>query len=337
MEGTPRVTVLMPVYNGEKYLRPAIDSILDQSFENFELLVINDGSTDNSMGILKGYTDPRIRLIHNEQNLKLIKTLNKGIELAKGEYIARMDCDDISAIYRLEMQVDFLDRNPQVGLLGSNAIIISKAGKKLYCANYPSSHFTITWALCFYCPIVHPSVMIRKDIIQRYGGYDESKLHTEDYHLWCKMSREIRFGNLPVPLLYLRKHDLNISNENYVQHIINASLVNQEHLFSLTGEQIDIGTIKCLRYRTCQSLETRVMASRLIQLILKQFKQGQNIPDGDLHLVNNDASLRMFALVAPYIYHPRTWKILADALIADPLVIIRAIKLLTLRMFRKTK
>ena len=107
----PMVTVLMSVYNGEKFLKEAMDSILTQTFTDFEFLIINDGSTDNSVKIIESYNDSRIRLINNEKNLKLIASLNKGISLARGKYIARMDCDDISSPMRLEKEVDFLENS----------------------------------------------------------------------------------------------------------------------------------------------------------------------------------------------------------------------------------
>src|SRR5580698_9685158 len=108
----PKVTVLMPVYNGEKYIKEALESILQQTFIDFEFLIINDGSTDNSVSIIKSFNDNRIRLIHNEKNSGLVYSLNKGIGLSNGEYIARMDCDDVSIPERLEKQVGFLNSNP---------------------------------------------------------------------------------------------------------------------------------------------------------------------------------------------------------------------------------
>ncbi len=119
MKEKPRVTVLMSVYNGEKYLREAIDSILNQTFKDFEFLIIDDGSTDSSADIIRSYTDFRIRLIQNEKNIGLTRSLNKGLKLAKGEYIARMDVDDISLPIRFEKQVSFLDKYEDVKLVGS--------------------------------------------------------------------------------------------------------------------------------------------------------------------------------------------------------------------------
>ena len=114
-----QVTVLMPVYNAEQYLREAIGSILHQTFTDFEFIIINDGSTDRSEEIIKSYTDTRIRYYKNESNLKLIATLNKGFDLAGGKYIARMDADDISLPNRLQLQFELMEKNPEVGLCGT--------------------------------------------------------------------------------------------------------------------------------------------------------------------------------------------------------------------------
>ena len=119
-----KLTVLMPVYNAEKYLKPALESILNQTYKDFEFLIIDDGSTDKSLEIIKSYNDSRIRLIGHEQNQKLIATLNEGIKLAQGEYIARMDADDISAPERLQKQMEFLEKHPATVVLGCDFQII---------------------------------------------------------------------------------------------------------------------------------------------------------------------------------------------------------------------
>ena len=125
-----KATVLMPVYNAEKYVAEAIDSILNQTFNDFEFLIINDGSTDNSLDIIKSYDDPRITIINNETNLGLSHTLNKGIELARGEYIIRMDADDISLSIRLEKQIEFMDSNQHIGICGSWIQTFDKSGNQ---------------------------------------------------------------------------------------------------------------------------------------------------------------------------------------------------------------
>jgi glycosyltransferase involved in cell wall biosynthesis len=128
---SPKVTVLMSVYNGEEHLREAIDSILNQTYKNFEFLIIDDGSTDGSVNIIRSYLDPRIRLIKNKKNIGITRSLNKGLKLARGEYIARMDDDDIAFPERLEKQVRFLNEHVNVGLVGGSDITINGVGDEI--------------------------------------------------------------------------------------------------------------------------------------------------------------------------------------------------------------
>ena len=165
----PKVTVLMPVFNGERYLQEAIASILGQTFTDFELLIIDDGSTDKSTGIIKSFTDKRIQLVKNVQNIGLIKTLNKGIDLANGEYIARMDCDDISLSQRLEKQVNFLNRHPETSVVACHIVQINSDGKEsgswqdeMTANSFSEIRSTITRTNC----IAHPSIIMRKNIAQ---------------------------------------------------------------------------------------------------------------------------------------------------------------------------
>ena len=153
----PLVTVLMAVYNGEKYLREAIESILDQTYTNFEFLIINDGSSDRTEEIILSYNDKRIRYIKNEQNLKLIASLNKGLDLAKGEFIARMDADDISLPERLEKQINFLEKHPEIGLLGSWVRTLGLTNNRNII--FKQGHNTIRIQLLFNNFFHHPSVV----------------------------------------------------------------------------------------------------------------------------------------------------------------------------------
>jgi len=201
---SPKVTVLMPVYNGDQYLKEAIDSILGQTFKDFEFLIINDGSTDKSIEIIESYNDKRIKLIHNEKNMGLIYTLNKGLELAKGKYIARMDADDISLPPRLQKQVDFMDKNKDVGVCGTwiktfGDNIISRKNK------VPSDNEEIGIALLFNCVIMHPTVIMRKSLLDKYNlRYDEKHKDAEDYGLWVRCIHNFKLANIPEVLLNYR-------------------------------------------------------------------------------------------------------------------------------------
>ena len=169
----PLVTVLMAVYNGEKYLREAIESMLNQSYTNFEFLIINDGSTDSTEEIILSYRDERIRHMKNEQNIKLIASLNKGLDLAEGKYIARMDADDVSLPERLAKQVDFMERNLEYGLLGTWVKTLGlNPDKEIH---FKSGHDEIRFELFFHNYLHHPTVMFRKEIIKK------NNLKYEDY------------------------------------------------------------------------------------------------------------------------------------------------------------
>jgi len=205
----PKVSVIMPVYNGSKYLTEAIDSILRQTFNDFEFLIVDDGSSDNSLEIIRSYQDPRIRVIQNPQNLGISASLNNGIFAAQGEYIARMDCDDISLGDRFQKQIDFLDSHPEVIIVGSNMNIIgSLFNQKL---RYPLTHDDIVNSMLTSNPMGHPSVMFRRVDVSKLGGYrsmkEWNKVSTEDYDLWLRMvAANYRLANLPECLMNYRIH-----------------------------------------------------------------------------------------------------------------------------------
>jgi glycosyltransferase involved in cell wall biosynthesis len=203
---SPLVSVILPVYNAERFLREAIESILNQTFTDFELLLINDGSTDSSEQILKSYTDPRIVYIRNEHNSGLIFTLNKGLELAKGKYIARMDSDDISFIERLQKQVAFLETS-DVAVVASTVDMIDAQGKHLplwkddrMCI---SSHSIKAFLPKNNC-IAHPSVMGRAEVLKKYK-YQSDQKEAEDYDLWLRLAADGKqIAKLNEPLLLYR-------------------------------------------------------------------------------------------------------------------------------------
>lgn len=191
-----KVTVLMSVYNGEKYLREAIDSILNQTFRNFEFLIINDGSTDRTAEILESYNDPRIKIINNERNMGLTKSLNKGLKMARGEYIARMDADDISEPNRLKKQVEFLDMHPSIGVVGINSYIIDESGNILTKMERPTSHEKIIAKILGENQMVHGSLMMRKKLLETRGYYDEEFVLAQDYELLLRLSSITKLANL---------------------------------------------------------------------------------------------------------------------------------------------
>lgn len=205
----------MPVYNGERYLQEAIESVLAQSYSDFEFIIINDGSTDGSLAILKTFAlkDDRISVITNEQNLRLIATLNKGLQLATGEYIIRTDADDICMPDRIQKQVDFMDANRSVDICGSWVRFIGHESKVL---KLPMDHEYVKARLLFKPSIIHPSVIIRKSLIDTYKlNYNKDYLHAEDYGLWVEASVLTSLHNLQEVLLDYRISDSSISRQAF--------------------------------------------------------------------------------------------------------------------------
>lgn len=205
------ISVVMSVYNGGKYLREAIDSILLQSYQNFEFIIIDDCSTDNSVEIIEGYHDSRIKLIRNEKNMRLPASLNKGIRLASGKYIARMDADDISKPERFARQVEYLDSHPDVAVVGSSFQAIDEDGNDLYVHSAPIGSKLIKYCL-MPSPLAHPTVMMRRDVIVNNNlFYDEQYSSAQDYDLWLRIIKKFKIDNLPDILLRYRIQKNSIS------------------------------------------------------------------------------------------------------------------------------
>lgn len=203
---SPLVSVLLPVYNGEAYLKEAIESILNQTYKNFELLIINDGSTDRSVEIIESHKDSRIRLVHNEANLKLIPTLNRGLDLAHGEYVARMDCDDISLPERLTKQVAFMTEHPEVGICGTWSKTFG-ASTRSWRTCFPTNHNEIVAHLLFNTAISHPTAMFDMKKFRSLNlKYDFEAVHAEDYDLWVNAVDHFELGNVATVLFLYRVH-----------------------------------------------------------------------------------------------------------------------------------
>ena len=200
------LSVILPVYNGLPFLRAAMDSVLHQSFTDFELIVINDGSSDGSAQLLETFNDPRIRLSH-QKNRGLATTLNIAICQARGRYIARQDQDDVCLPDRFAKQVAFLNANPKVGLLGTAAEIWVGADKTERVLRHPAKNSELQFGLLFNNYFVHSSVMLRKEVFDVVGNYVEDPLlqPPEDYELWSRVARNYQVANLPDVLLAYRE------------------------------------------------------------------------------------------------------------------------------------
>ena len=242
----PKISVLMSVYNGEQYLHEAINSILNQTFADFEFIIVDDGSNDSSHTIIKSYDDKRIKYIKNEVNIGLSKSLNIAISLAKGKYIARMDADDLSYPERFAKQINFLDSNHDITICGTQ---MNELGKIYQVSNFPLTHNEMCIALLSGNPLAHPSVMWRKeDFDKKDFKYNEAYKTTQDYELWSRVLYKLKGANLNESLLHYRAHDNQVSANQSDSQRDNSIRVKLDQLkyFDLNPSEEEIGFHLCM-------------------------------------------------------------------------------------------
>jgi glycosyltransferase involved in cell wall biosynthesis len=214
------VSVVMAVFNAEKFLSQSIESILSQSYSDFEFIIVDDGSTDRSWEIISEYRaiDARIRPIRLRNNQGVAKAANAGLEIAIGKYIARMDSDDLSLPDRMAKQVNYLEAHPEVGILGSRMRYMDENGKLLSVLPVIKGDMNLHWFFMFESPFYNPTIMFRKSLVEQYGlRYDPSVRYGEDYDLWCRFLPVTQGENLTSVLLYYRLHSQSLTprNENH--------------------------------------------------------------------------------------------------------------------------
>ena len=234
---TPRISVAMSVYNNAPYLAHAIESILAQTLGDFEFLIVNDGSTDESGEIIDRFaaSDSRIRPIH-QANAGLIVSLNRMIDEARAPLIARMDGDDVALPERFVRQLAFLDANPDIGVLGTGCTCIDEDGRpSVYKFDNVTTPEDVLEDLKNGPPICHPSVLMRRDAVRAVGGYHHAYKHCEDYDLWLRMSEHVRMANLPDRLLLYRQSETQVSNRHAYVQKIGAAIAWEAHVERMAG------------------------------------------------------------------------------------------------------
>lgn len=236
----PAISVLMPVYNAERYVAGAVESILKQTFTDFEFIIINDGSTDRSLEILQRYAqqDNRIRLISRE-NHGLVKTLNEGLALAKAPLIARMDADDVAYPNRFAVQKDFLDKNPDCVCVGGRVRVIDEKGRFLIVADTKFGHDQVELsALQGITPICHPTALIKKASLEAVGNYHECDYPAEDLALFLNLSEQGKLDNVNEIILNYRIHNHSISTTKHEFQLKKMREICEKH-WEKRGKQYD--------------------------------------------------------------------------------------------------
>ncbi len=228
------ISVLMPVYNAEKFLKDSILSILNQTYQNFEFLIIDDGSTDNSLEVIKKFKDKRIVLLENKKNKGIVYSLNKGLKIAKGKYLARMDADDIAYPERLQNQYDFMENNPQIDVLGSDYKCFGNSNSVV---KMPQKHEEIVASMFFHNSIAHPTVFLRLKKIKEFNiFYENTYLYVEDYELWTRERKRLQFTNIDKILLKYRVHSFQTGSTHIIKQIKNTNKIKEIYLSELYPE-----------------------------------------------------------------------------------------------------
>jgi glycosyltransferase involved in cell wall biosynthesis len=237
----PKISVLTSVYKGEEFIKAAADSVLNQTYANFEWIIINDASPDNSIKILESYNNPRIKIYHNESNIGLAASLNKGWELCQGEYIARMDTDDVCRLDRFEKQLAFMESNHDISVVGS---WVNLTGDWSGIWKTPVTHEEIKCKLLFNSAMAHPTVFIRKkDFDDNRFRYSEVLRKIQDYDLWSRAIQQLKFANIPEVLLDYRidigaKSAEVVKKSNETIYAIRANQLNNLGI-TLSSEEAD--------------------------------------------------------------------------------------------------
>jgi glycosyltransferase involved in cell wall biosynthesis len=316
----------MSVLNGEKYLDEAIASVLEQSFRNFEFIIIDDGSTDDTHGILQRYAkiDKRI-CVHRQKNLGLIASLNKGCRLAQGKYIARMDADDISLPDRLARQVNYMEAHSEIGVLGTWVEYIDESGKTYGQWRMYTQPGLVGWSLIFGTCLAHPTVIMRSDVLESLDYYRLKALHVEDYDLWTRASFSTRIANLPEVLLKRRTREDSICSQHFQSQQENVIKVMHAMTERLLGSHVSIESMSYLR-RTVMgpaltSFEQIEMAANLIQRFYQAYSKAHPLTQSEAKKVAQDAANKLY-LLAEWAGKISFWKcfvIMMKTLELDPL------------------
>jgi glycosyltransferase involved in cell wall biosynthesis len=246
----PKISVLMSVYNGERFVRESIESVLSQTMTDFEFIIVNDASTDATMLIIKEYEqkDNRIRLFNNQENIGLTLSLNKGLKQCCGTYIARQDADDVSLCHRFEKQVDVLNSNTDVALVSSFLEYIDDQGRIINEVKMRTQDWRISWQLFFHNAICgHSQVMMRNSVVRSLGGYAGWCKYAQDYELWSRMTVKYKVEVIPEVLVQYRRHPNTISKDKQIEQEQFASTIRRKALLELLDIDMKNEQLLCLK------------------------------------------------------------------------------------------
>ena len=308
----PRVSVLMSVYNGERFLHQAIESILRQTLVNLEFIIVDDGSNDRTPRVLEEFAeeDSRVVLVKNEENLGLTLSLNAGLQAARGEYIARQDSDDFSLPNRLVLQAQFLDEHPEVGVLGTWVLNTDEKDNEIDRWETPIYPGTVRWSLLFGNALVHGSVMIRRSVLPPGPAYRSRILYAQDYDLWSRLSFRTELANLPEVLLIRRVHPDMVTKTHSSGQEHTAKNVMRHQMAELLADSVSGAQVDSVHRATWDpyvhtSVELR-QVGRYILRLHRAYLRRHSLSGEEIRWVKQDVADRLTNLAAR---HARLWPV----------------------------
>jgi hypothetical protein len=319
MNAAPTISVLMSVYNGARFLRSAVESVLAQTCRDFEFIVVDDGSTDGSAELLAGFQDPRLRLARNPDNVGLTRSLNRCLELARGRFIARMDSDDIAHPERFARQLEFLGAHPGIGVLGTAYTNMDRGGRPLFRSSFAGEHGFLVWYLFFQNPIAHPSVMISAEALRKVGGYRPEIRYGQDHDLWWRMAQNTRLCNLPEPLMRLRRHPHSITSLHTAEQQALCARMREEMIPRVLGKK----RMAALQSRIEFATTKPGLEAGFILGLREAYTGSAPLSEAERVLISRDAALRLAVLAARHPFDRNTPATLVAAHRLDPLAGLR--------------
>jgi glycosyltransferase involved in cell wall biosynthesis len=304
------ISVVMCVYNRQDYVKEAINSILGQTFRDFEFIIVDDGSTDTSLNIALDYqkNDPRIRVHPCSQNTGIVSAHNTGLRLAQGKYIAWMDSDDISMPERLEKEFSFLQAFPEFGVVSSSGIVIDESGNVIRSLPVLQTDLLIKWSFCFGVSIINGSAMAKRELFNDAGGYRElsnkkGEYSSHDYDLWIRLSQSTLFYNLNEQLYKIRKHVKSTTRMQFNSTMKYNARICHRYIQSILGNRVSLQSVETL----WGVAETPYFqdATKLINALYEHFLSLPKVSPQEKELIREDASWRMVRrIVANYWRNP---------------------------------
>jgi len=310
----PTVSVLMAVYNDGAYVATAIDSILAQTFGDFEFIIVDDGSADGSWDIIRDYAarDGRIRAVRNPRNLGFPDALNRGLALARGKFIARHDSDDTCSPARFARQMEYLQAHPQVDVLGTQLQLVDESGKKTGVYTTPLSHSLIVWNILIDRPLGHATAFMRRELLRAVGGYDPAWRYSEDLDLWTRLAGRARFANLPDVLYTYRILPKSVCRRRRVEQAQQGVLIRARFAEQVMKRPVPLKVLRWLRdfvkgYRPLSSGQCRQVAAFLEEMFVAMRSQ-RFFLEAELPEVEADLGRRLSELQAAAERKRRWWE-----------------------------